>query len=182
MEPVGLALGVAGLAGLFSACLECFNIVQQGRYLGRDYSILETKYTNQRLRLLTWGRACGFADASSPADIPWNDDTRLAVTETLMRIASLFKDHRTLRKRYGLSMDQSTLDRALSAPRVLGALTSKLRATSLAVTESGVFTLPGRSSSKRHSFPATMRWAIDDKRKFAELVQHLKDSLTTLRH
>jgi Ras family protein A len=46
MEPIGLAVGVAGLAGLFSTCIECFNIVQRGRYLGRDYLILETKYTN----------------------------------------------------------------------------------------------------------------------------------------
>jgi hypothetical protein len=37
MEPVGLAVGIAGLAGLFTTCIECFNIVQQKRYFGRDY-------------------------------------------------------------------------------------------------------------------------------------------------
>ena len=43
MEPVGLAVGIAGLAGLFTTCIECFNIVQRGRYSGRDYEILEAK-------------------------------------------------------------------------------------------------------------------------------------------
>lgn len=182
MEPVGLAVGVAGLAGLFSACIDCFNIIQQGRYLGRDYFILETKYMNQRLRLLTWGRACGLGGPTPGSNsISWSEDIRTAVSETLIRIASLFQDHRALRKRYGLSMDHSASDGTMSATNMLGALTSKLRATGLAVADSPVFTsLPGRSFAKRPSVQASFRWAVDDKRKFAELVQHLKDFIDDL--
>jgi hypothetical protein len=46
MEAVGLAVGVVGLAGLFSACTDCFELVQRGRYHGKDYLLLETKFTN----------------------------------------------------------------------------------------------------------------------------------------
>ena len=37
MEPVGFAIGVAGLAGTFTACVDCFEYVQLGRKFGADY-------------------------------------------------------------------------------------------------------------------------------------------------
>jgi hypothetical protein len=41
MEVSGLLAGIAGLAGLFSTCLEGFSFVQSIRSLGRDYDILQ---------------------------------------------------------------------------------------------------------------------------------------------
>ncbi|KAK3294206.1 prion-inhibition and propagation-domain-containing protein [Chaetomium fimeti] len=175
MEPVGLAVGIAGLAGLFTTCIECFNIVQQGRYFGRDYWILEAKYANQRLRLQTWGRACGFTDANNRTNLPWNDDVRLAVEATLQRMAGLFQDHRTLYTRYGLSLAESESGKT-SASAILGAFASKLqaRASSLVKAHTDA-ALPWSSSPRRPALPTAIRWAVDDKRKFADLVQHLKD-------
>ena len=82
MEAVGLGVGVVGLAGLFSACIDCFELVQRGRYHGKDFLLLETKFTNQRLRLKTWGRACGFTNAGADD----GDDTLIvAKGETAQR-------------------------------------------------------------------------------------------------
>ncbi|KAK4034304.1 prion-inhibition and propagation-domain-containing protein [Parachaetomium inaequale] len=181
MEPIGLAVGVAGLAGLFSTCIECFNIVQRGRYLGRDYFILETKYTNQRLRLLTWGRACGLTDAGTPAAEGWDEDILTAVSRTLAQIALLFQDHQALRKRYGLSPERSGLGgRVSNTQAILNALTSGFRDTSLAISEAAVFPPLPRSPAKGPSISAAVRWAVDDKRTFAELVDHLKDFIDGL--
>ena len=176
MEPVGLALGIAGLAGLFTTCIECFNIVQQGRYFGRDYWILEAKYANQRLRLQTWGRACGFADANNRTNLPWNEDVRLAVETTLQRMAGLFQDHRTLHSRYGLSMVESGSGKT-TASAIFGTFASKLqaRASSLVRAHTDVVALPWSSSSRSPALPTAIRWAVNDKPKFADLVQHLKD-------
>ena len=74
MEVAGLAIGVAGLSGLFSACVDCFELVQRGRYLGKDFLLLETKFTNQRLRLITWGRA---VDSLTPVNMT-ADSMRMA--------------------------------------------------------------------------------------------------------
>jgi hypothetical protein len=188
MEPVGLSVGVLGLAGLFTSCIDCFNLVQRGRYLGRDYLILETKYTNQRLRLLTWGQACGLTSPSdSNSGHPrWDENVHSAVSDTLLRIRSLFQDHSTLRRRYGLMVDQSSADGSVhvSAPsRLRSTLTSKFRATTFAVADLTQSALAGPSRSflpKRRSFPAAVRWAVDDNRKFSELVQHLKDFIDDL--
>jgi hypothetical protein len=40
MEPLSLALGVAGVAGLFSTCIECFDIVVAGKGFSEDYERL----------------------------------------------------------------------------------------------------------------------------------------------
>lgn len=175
MEAAGLAVGVAGLAGLFTTCLECFNIVQCGRYFGHDYLILEAKYANQRLRLQTWGRACGLADATGCTNLPWDEQVGLAVESTLQRMAALFQDHRTLRSRYGLSMVQPSSGTS-AASAVLGTIASKLhiRKSSLirAQTAAELRSLP---FMKRPALPTAIRWAVQDKQKFADLVQHLKD-------
>jgi hypothetical protein len=175
MEPVGLAVGIAGLAGLFTTCLECFNIVQQGRYFGHDYWILEAKYANQRLRLQTWGRACGLADANGCEDLPWDDHVRLAVETTLQRMAALLQDYKTLQSRYGLSVVEPGSSRS-AASAILGTIASKLqlRTSSLIRAQIGAVS-PWPSSSARPSLPKAIRWAVQDKQKFADLVQHLKD-------
>jgi hypothetical protein len=57
-----LAMEVAGLAGLFSACTNGFALIRRGKALGTDFRTLEAKFSNQELQLRAWGRACGFMD------------------------------------------------------------------------------------------------------------------------
>jgi hypothetical protein len=62
MEPVGLAVGLAGLAGLFSTCLDAVEKVDWYRDSGRDSRSLETQFKTSRLFLNRWGQAVGFKD------------------------------------------------------------------------------------------------------------------------
>ena len=92
-------------------------------------------------------------------------------------MAGLFQDHKVLHGRYGLSMVQSESGRSTaSATRILGTLASKLqsRASSLVGAHTEV-AAPWPSFQRRPALPATIRWAVSDKGKFADLVQHLKD-------
>ena len=184
------SVGIASLAGLFSNCIECFHIVQQGRYLGRDYLVLETKFMNQRLRLLAWGRACGLAPQditpSKVANITWTEDAHMTVSDTLTRISCLFEDHRKLQEVYGLRVVDERIRgrRRSSASRALEPIVNlalKLQSHT-AHSRVGNFTANFLSSGKR---PGTdvktpTRWVIADKAKFAELVQHLKDFIDDL--
>lgn len=161
---------VALVVGLFSTCLDCFHLVQTGRYLGRDCLILETKYSNQRLRLSAWGRACGFIDddndsggCSSP--LQWSEEVYVAVSETLNLIATLFKDHQILSRRYGLSsgVPADAVRPLVLGSRALGFLTCRLR-----------------PPATKRSIKAAVQWAIVDKDKFSDLVTHLKDFIDNL--
>ncbi|KAH8879064.1 hypothetical protein GQ53DRAFT_856395 [Thozetella sp. PMI_491] len=63
MEPVGLAVGVVGLLGLFSTCLEAVERVDAYREFGRDSHHLATRFEAERLRFQQWGRAVGIAQS-----------------------------------------------------------------------------------------------------------------------
>lgn len=182
MEAVGLGVGVVGLAGLFSACIDCFELVQRGRYHGRDFLLLETKFTNQSLRLKTWGRACGFTSAGADdADDTFGDaQVRASIETTLAHLLTLFRDGRVLTTKYGLKRDQNSQGRLSIGPGKIGALVSdRLSSTKLGQRLQEI----GESvykTQKESTLTAKARWSVQDKAKFAELVRDLKDLIDDL--
>ncbi|KAK4186172.1 prion-inhibition and propagation-domain-containing protein [Podospora australis] len=150
MEAAGLAFGVAGLAGLFTSCLDCFNLVQQGRYMDSEYFILETKFMNQRLRLETWGRACPPQRQKS-----WIRG----------RVGSVVAKQQTHSTNLGL--------------QVLSTSSTTSNKTDL-VVKSGegisrrAATMPAMAL-RSTTFSTKCRWAISDRAKFTVSVQHLRD-------
>ncbi|KAK7982057.1 26S proteasome regulatory subunit-like protein [Apiospora saccharicola] len=109
MEPLGLGVGIAGLAGLFSTCIDCYELFQRGRYLGEDYHLLETKFNNQWWRLTAWGRACGFiGDDGYGKRAIWDDRTHTRVKDTLEHLLSLLQNGTQLNCRYGLARATQT--------------------------------------------------------------------------
>ena len=65
-EPIGLALGFAGLVGIFTSCVDCFKLVQVYQRRNRDFDILQTMLDNQQFHFMAWGRACNFMDSEYP--------------------------------------------------------------------------------------------------------------------
>ncbi|KAL8743441.1 MAG: hypothetical protein Q9190_004210 [Brigantiaea leucoxantha] len=59
METIGLGIGIAGLAGVFTACVDCFEYVQLGRQFGRDYGKCLLKLDAAKVRMSRWGAAIG---------------------------------------------------------------------------------------------------------------------------
>lgn len=59
MEPVGLAVGVVGLAGLFSAVLEALDRVQDYKTSSADSKALTAQFNASRVQLEGWGRNTG---------------------------------------------------------------------------------------------------------------------------
>ncbi|GKT61429.1 ankyrin repeat domain-containing protein 52 [Colletotrichum tofieldiae] len=60
MEAVGLAVGVVGLAGLFSSCLEAVEKFDSYNNFSRDSHSLATIFETDKHRFEQWGRAVGF--------------------------------------------------------------------------------------------------------------------------
>ena len=61
MEPVGLAVGIVGLAGLFSSCLEVVEKVSAYKSFEKDSSRLGSQFKATKLRLKHWGEAVGLS-------------------------------------------------------------------------------------------------------------------------
>ena len=59
MEPIGLGVSIAGLAGIFTACVDCFEYVQLGRQFGKDYGKCLLRPDAAKLRISHWGLTVG---------------------------------------------------------------------------------------------------------------------------
>jgi hypothetical protein len=177
MEPASLATSIVGVAGLFSSCIDCFQLVQRGGYMGPDYLLLETKFANQHLRLSTWGRACGLTGSGPSETLLLDKDIRNNVAETLVHIIHLFEDGKTLKKRDGLTAFDGSRRKAGTGSAIVDSLIPILQSSSL--TD---FSWRRQSTAQNRlaCLSKAARWAIDDKRKFTDLVQHLKDLVDNL--
>lgn len=176
MDPVGFVISVAGLIGVFTACVDAFELVQLARERDKDYAIFQTKLDNQRFRLSTWGEAYGLPDLQNHDSCLDNPELRSRVAQTLNVILDLLKDGNALKSRYGLRPQgrvqsftgyltlSSTTPLRPDAP-IIARLKAKLRKTQIQ---------PGSGS--------TIRWAIADRNKFDTLLQHLRDLLDDLEH
>lgn len=67
MEPVGLAVGVLGLAGLFSSCLEAIDKVQSYRSFTIDSQDLNSQFNAEKVRFEQWGQKVGFSQGQLSA-------------------------------------------------------------------------------------------------------------------
>jgi hypothetical protein len=175
MEAAGLAVG---LAGLFIPCLNLYQIVERGAYLGEDWLILETKFKNQRMRFLAWGQACGL-DPQYPTveALGWSKEVAAEVEFTLKCIEKLFQRHKKLLRKYGFFPDtKGSVSKAV-------ALVPWNNASEIASSAAGLingFRFDAADStgppSRRRSFRKAVQWTTsDDKKTFEDLVQHLKD-------
>lgn len=68
MEPIGLAVGVIGLAGLFSACLDAVERFDAWKNFSDDSRALGSRWETQKLRMKRWGQAVGFDNGEASPD------------------------------------------------------------------------------------------------------------------
>ncbi|PNP86555.1 hypothetical protein FNYG_00257 [Fusarium nygamai] len=68
MEVTGLIVGVAGLAGLFSACLDSLSRFQTYRDSNSETHVLDTRFRAVRARFEQWGVSVGFSSGRLQPD------------------------------------------------------------------------------------------------------------------
>ncbi|KAF5539995.1 ankyrin [Fusarium mexicanum] len=68
MEVTGLAVGVAGLAGLFSVCLDSLSRFQTYRDSNSETHVLDTRFRATRARFEQWGVSVGISDGRLQPD------------------------------------------------------------------------------------------------------------------
>lgn len=89
MEPVSFAVGVIGLAGLFSTCLDAVSRLDSWREYDTDYRVLQAQYNAQKHRLEKWGQFIGIQDqeiSDEHHDILDDPKTSARIKELLLGI------------------------------------------------------------------------------------------------
>lgn len=184
MEAAGLVVGVAGLAGIFTACVDCYRLVRRGASFDMDYKILETKFNNQEFRLLSWGKACGLVGGTQYESGLDDPALRARVRDTLECISGLFENEKKLSSRFGLRLVQDRPGALVHALPLLPGTASAGLVTGVVGRPHGrrswrLFSSRGakpvNQAGKVRSFRDTAVWVISDRDKFVELVQNLTD-------
>jgi hypothetical protein len=90
MEVAGLVVGVAGLAELFSTCLDALEKTQQYRNSATDMHHLETQFQAEKLRFQQWGHDIGLKRGETLKEghhkALEEEDTRKTIQEILQTI------------------------------------------------------------------------------------------------
>jgi hypothetical protein len=89
MEPVGLVVGVAGLAGLFTTVLDAVDKVKDYRSFGKDSTALKAQFNGHCALLERWGRDIGLDNNEFSANHQaMLDSTTFQAAEKLLQIAN----------------------------------------------------------------------------------------------
>ncbi|PKK47137.1 hypothetical protein CI102_6191 [Trichoderma harzianum] len=101
MDPVGLAVGVIGLAGLFSTCLDLVKRVDNYKHFKKDEQILATQFAAYRLRFERWGKTLGLdqtaLSGNQTHEALGNPDTLETVRKLIEIIREILSDQKPFR-------------------------------------------------------------------------------------
>lgn len=159
MEPVGFTVGIIGLAGLYSVCLQGLEQIDSGRNFGKESRKILVLFETEKFLLRKWGEKVGViihgrgrARSHHPAlDVR----SRSVAYNILANIENIWSDGDTLSKKYGLKV----------ATQPTSSITVKI--ASLRVQEAAART------QKETSLFRKCTWVIKDEKKFELLVEDL---------
>ncbi|KAK4060935.1 hypothetical protein Trihar35433_9860 [Trichoderma harzianum] len=89
MDPVGLAVGVIGLAGLFSTCLDLVKRVDSYKHFKNDEQTLAAQFVSFRLRFERWGKVLGLGLNQAALSLSQDRHEALEDTETLETVRKI---------------------------------------------------------------------------------------------
>lgn len=101
MESAGFAIGVAGLLGVFPACVDCFECIQIGRQFGQDYGKCLLQLDTAKLRMSRWGVAIGLGPGTNlKQKISVSDEELILAQSLLEQILISFMDAERISERF----------------------------------------------------------------------------------
>lgn len=166
MESAGLAFSVAGLAGAFTACVDCFEYIQLGRKFGQDYGKCLLKLDVEKLRMSRWGVAMGLGPQSSlnPQALISKEDFAVA-RRLLEQIMDSFKEAERVSERFGKhSMMQNTGTEDLVVYDAGSSLDPSYQRLHLTLRELA------RQRQNRTSLLNKTTWALYEKKRFDSMI------------
>lgn len=102
-DPVGLAIGVVGLAGqLYQTSMACYNIFSDVQDVGKDHDSFRWQLVTEQNRLMRWEKIWGVDSGTLNQRLHPSDYQYRYAVGTLARIVALFASSEQLNSKYGL--------------------------------------------------------------------------------
>lgn len=127
MESAGLAIGIAGLAGLFGTCLEVVERIDSYRDFGIDLHATLSQFEADKLLFQKWGEAVGLDSGGSVTNSPHRtlDDPLIMSTVrniliSINEIAGVFGNNSSVQQQHTTSKGQVHTSGRLSLEKFRG--------------------------------------------------------------
>jgi hypothetical protein len=101
MDPTGFAVGVVGLAGLVSTCIEAFQIIRSIKAYSRDTEILFTKLDIEKELFMQWAQRVGLLKKHTIDGRLFDRRTDALIYRMLKEIKRLLYDAAGMEGKYG---------------------------------------------------------------------------------
>ncbi|KAK8110438.1 prion-inhibition and propagation-domain-containing protein [Apiospora kogelbergensis] len=164
-DPLGTTLGVLGVVGVLSVCLQGFDLIQAGCSVGKDFTLLQKEYSSQQFRVHVWARMSGFFDKGGPDRRLDDVRVKAMVQIQLEAIALLLEDASKIVRRYQIAQGTNLIT-------TLGATTN--------FVEKGLYLDRIKQTKKQAGVLGAFRWALKDRAAFETLLPRLKNRIDSL--
>jgi hypothetical protein len=168
MDPFSIVIGVAGLTGVFTACIDGFNYFADGKQYRGDSQIMVTQLDIIEFNFRAWAQSIGLEAGGE--DDPAVEGNRL-VKNGLVSINELLKKARETGDKYVVPIEGETgISQDIKAQKALKG--------SLALRQKFKEITPGYQ--KMAAVGHGIVWGIRDKKQFAELIGQLQNFVGSL--
>ncbi|KAK5118194.1 hypothetical protein LTR85_008174 [Meristemomyces frigidus] len=162
MEPVGLAVGIISLAGVFETAIHCFEYVHDGQNFSVQLQTSSLKLSDAQIRLSRWGKAVGLeaelTKDKAALNKHFNGSNLQDARKRVNHIVQLFEEAKEQSATYDTQAQSSTKDTDERDP--------KISAVSLAMRRVSITRLKQSTTSKK------VQWAVR-KNRFNGLIEHI---------
>lgn len=194
MEPIGFAVSVISLVGVFKDCLDLFSMISATSSLGSDYEILNAKLDVEKTLLLQWAQRVGLLQPDYDERLDQRRTAR-AVAATLSALRSLLGKTEDLQRKYGLRLDRelepgpgggaiSSLGKGIRS--ALMGTTAAIVGPEITPVISGprmrqflsdfdAFNRRVKATQKQASLKKRLMWVVRDREAFSLWIQQISD-------
>ncbi|KAF2999115.1 hypothetical protein E8E14_003292 [Neopestalotiopsis sp. 37M] len=168
-EAAGLALGILGIASLFTSCVENFDIVVRAKEFSKDFDLQCTLLSVQRFRLSAWGETLGLAGSSRLQRrykrAIERQDVQSLLTSTLNQLQLLLSQADVVNGRYAL---QDEVNNKVDLDLVASSHGMTIFRESFERFRNRL-----KRNQKQKSVWMVTRWSVHDQPKFEMLVTNI---------
>lgn len=168
-DPVSLSFAIAGIPGIFRACVECFQYIRLGQRFGDDFGFCLAKLEAVQLRLTRWAEPIGLLEGKIELDSSYRDEDIIKAYKWLGQIEAAFEEAKKTSAKYadkqkakGSQMKLELLDEddKMGSDNSIGALVASVRTVT-------------KERQKRLGFSRKITWALYGKDDFDSLIEDL---------
>ena len=163
-EPFGIFAGAVGIATAFSACMDCYEYIEQIREFDEDTQVAMTHLSAAGLQLMLWGKGVNIWKDPELGQLDASPEARRTVKNLLNQIEKNFDKAKKILRKYDV--------------------VAEVQDGLLHVDEDSRFVFRDKKA-KRKKGPSLLkrsRWSLEHKRKLDKLVRNINQFLDRLVH